>query len=433
VIRAGVNAEVDQLRGALGDSKDWLAAFEAREKERTGIPSLKVRYNRVFGYYLEITRSNLKNVPADYIRKQTLANAERYVTPELAELEAKVLGAEDRLGALEAAAFEALRTRIGAHLPALLAAAERVATLDVAASFAEVAHTSSYVRPLVDDSEALEIEDGRHPVVEQLAAAGNFVPNDCRLDPRGPQILVITGPNLAGKSTFMRQVAHIALLAQIGSFVPARKVRLGVVDRIFTRVGAADNLARGESTFMVEMRETAHILAHATRRSLVVLDEIGRGTSTYDGVSIAFAVAEYLHDAVGAKTLFATHYHELCALATRRPRVKNVSVAVREHRGDVVFLHRVVDGGAPRSYGIDVAKLAGLPRSVIARARQILTALEKPDAETPQLDLLAATGASGGAAARTESPLHAALREVDPNATTPLAALQILADLKRLL
>jgi DNA mismatch repair protein MutS len=431
-IRPGASAEIDELRVLADGGKDAILQIEVREKERTGIPSLKVRYNRVFGYYLVITRSNLKNVPADYIRKQTLANAERYVTPELAELEAKVLGAEDKLGALEAAAFEALRQRVGAHLPALLAAAERVATLDVAACFAEVAHRSSYVRPLVDDSEALEIEEGRHPVVEQLAAAGHFVPNDCRLDPRGPQILVITGPNMAGKSTFMRQVAQIALLAQIGAFVPARRARLGVVDRIFTRVGAADNLARGESTFMVEMRETAHIMAHATRRSLVVLDEIGRGTSTYDGVSIAFAVAEYIHDAIGAKTLFATHYHELCALATRRPRVKNVSVAVREHKGDVVFLHRVVDGAASRSYGIDVAKLAGLPRSVIARARQILTALEKPDSESPQLDLLASTGAAA-AGAKAASPLHAALAEVDPDATTPLAALQILTDLKRLL
>jgi DNA mismatch repair protein MutS len=429
MVRDGCHAEIDELRRLASGGKDAILDIEARERERTGIASLKVRYNRVFGYYLEVTRSHLKNVPADYVRKQTLANAERYVTPDLAELEARVLGAEDKLGALEAEVFEALRRRVAEDAKAILAAGEKVATLDVCAALAEVAHLGSYVRPLVDDSEVLEIEDGRHPVVERLAAAGGFVPNDCRLDPASRQLMLITGPNMAGKSTFLRQAAHIALLAQMGSFVPARRARLGIVDRIFTRVGAADNLARGESTFMVEMRETSSILGHATRRSLIVLDEIGRGTSTYDGVSIAWAVAEYLHDAVGAKTLFATHYHELTQLAASRPRIVNVSMAVSEARGEVVFLRKVVAGAASRSYGIEVARLAGLPRSVVARARQILADLERPastGAPPAQLSLLDATPSADPV------PLVAALAEVDPERTTPLQALQILARLKGL-
>ncbi len=288
--------------------KDQILAIEVRERERTGIASLKVRYNRVFGYYLEITRSHLKNAPADYIRKQTLANAERFITPELADLEARVLGAEEKLLVLEAELFEALRRRVAAHATDILETARRLAILDCCAGLAEVAHRSSYVRPEVDDSDIIDIVDGRHPVVEQMVAAGTFVANDCKLDPRGQQILVVTGPNMAGKSTFMQpgRPDPACWRRSVRSCL-ARRARLGVVDRIFTRVGAADNLARGESTFMVEMRETANILRHATRRSLILLDEIGRGTSTYDGVSIAWAVAEYLHDAVGAKTLFATH------------------------------------------------------------------------------------------------------------------------------
>jgi DNA mismatch repair protein MutS len=438
LLRPGAHAEADELRALADGGKDQILAIEAREKERTGIASLKVRYNRVFGYYLEVTRSNLRAVPADYVRKQTLANAERYITPELAELEAKVLGAEDKLAALERQAFDALRKRVAARLGELMAAAGRVATLDVACALAEVAHRRGWVRPVVDDGERLEIEDGRHPVVEELAAAGGFVPNDCALEPSGAQILVITGPNMAGKSTYMRQVAQIALLGQMGSFVPAKRAHLGVCDRMFTRVGAADNLARGESTFMVEMRETAHILAHATRRSLVVLDEIGRGTSTYDGVSIAFAVAEYLLDAVGAKTLFATHYHELTALAARKSRVKNVSMAVREQAGQVVFLRRVVDGGAPKSYGIEVARLAGLPRSVVARARQVLAELEESEGRSSaQLELLG-PGARGGPAPAPSSPplpagahdVCARLSDLDPDHLTPIQALAALADLK---
>jgi DNA mismatch repair protein MutS len=431
LVRAGWSAEIDELRALADGGKDQILAIELRERDRTGIGSLKVRYNRVFGYYLEITRSNLASVPTDYVRKQTLANAERYVTPELAELEAKVLGAEDKLKGLEAEVFEALRQRVAARAAAILGAAERVATLDVCAALAEVAHAGGYVRPEVDDGEIIEIEDGRHPVVERLAAAGGFVPNDCRLDPAGERIVIITGPNMAGKSTYMRQVALTVLLAQMGAFVPARRARIGVVDRVFTRVGAADNLARGESTFMVEMRETAHILRHATRRSLILLDEIGRGTSTYDGVSIAWAVAEYLHDAVGAKTLFATHYHELCALAARRPAVKNVSVAVREVRGDVVFLRKVVPGGASRSYGIEVARLAGLPRSVVGRARQVLKELEgKGELERgSQLPLYLSEVASS---APPPTAVEKALLDIDLDRLTPLEALVHLSELRRL-
>jgi DNA mismatch repair protein MutS len=426
MIRDGCHAEIDELRRLAAGGKDAILRIESRERERTGIASLKVRYNRVFGYYLEVTRSHLKSVPADYVRKQTLANAERYVTPDLAELEAKVLGAEDKLQALEAEVFEALRRRVADEVARVLSAAARVAALDVLAALAEVAHRYGYVRPLVDDSEVIDIQDGRHPVVERLAAAGGFVENDCHLDPAREQVVLLTGPNMAGKSTYLRQTAHIALLAQMGCFVPARRAHLGVVDRIFTRVGAADNLARGESTFMVEMRETSAILGQATRRSLVILDEIGRGTSTYDGVSIAWAVAEFLHDAVGAKTLFATHYHELTELAATRARIVNVSMAVSEASGEVVFLRKVVAGAASRSYGIEVARLAGLPRSVLARARQILAELERPGraAPSPQLSLLESP--------RAVSPLTAAFAEIDLDRTTPLEALRILAEFKRM-
>jgi DNA mismatch repair protein MutS len=435
-VRGGFSREIDDLRGLTDGGKDQILRIEARERERTAIPSLKVRYNRVFGYYLEISRAQQKNVPGDYIRKQTLANAERYVTPELADLEAKILSAEDRLAALEAQEIDALRGRVAGAAPAVAALAERLAVLDVVAALAEVAHRGSYVRPLVDDSELVEIDDGRHPVIETMVPAGTFVPNDCRLDPRGPQLLVVTGPNMAGKSTYMRQVAHLVLLAQMGSFVPARRARIGVVDRIFTRVGAADNLARGDSTFMVEMRETAHILAHATRRSLVILDEIGRGTSTYDGVSIAWAVAEHLHDVIGAKTLFATHYHELCALAASRARVGNVSVAVKEQAGDVTFLRKVVPGGASKSYGIEVARLAGLPKSVIARSQKVLAELERPvgaAAAPAQLSLLAAPPAPREP---REPPaceaLVQAIAAIDLDHTTPMQALAHLSRLRAL-
>jgi DNA mismatch repair protein MutS len=376
-IRTGHDATVDECRGLADGGKEEILRIEAAEREASGIASLKVRYNRVFGYYLEVTKSHLGKVPAHFVRKQTIATGERYVTPALAELERKVLAAEDTLIERELELLRGLVRAVAERAAVIARAARRLAEIDACAALAEVAHRRGWRRPVIDDRRVIDIVDGRHPVVEALLPDGAFVPNDCHLDPDREQILLITGPNMAGKSTYMRQVAQLVILAQAGSFVPAAQATIGVVDRVFTRVGAADNLARGDSTFMVEMRETAAILAGATARSLIVLDEVGRGTSTYDGVSIAWAIAEHLHDAVGARTLFATHYHELTALAERRPRLRNLSVAVSERNGEIVFLRRVVPGGASKSYGIDVARLAGLPKPVIARARQILGQLER--------------------------------------------------------
>ena len=444
VIREGFCPLVDENRRLADGGKEAILAIEARERERTGISSLRVKYNRVFGYYIEVTRSQVSRVPDDYVRKQTIATGERYVTPELADLEAKILAAQDTLLAREAELFRGLVAEVARRTGMLLQAAAQVAAIDVCAGLAELAQRSSWVRPLVDDGEVIDIADGRHPVVEQSVPAGTFVPNDCQLDPDSRQILLITGPNMAGKSTYMRQVAHIVLLAQIGSFVPARSARVGVVDRIFTRVGAADNLARGESTFMVEMRETAAILAGATRRSLVVLDEVGRGTSTYDGLSIAWAVAEYLHDAVGCRTLFATHYHELTSLSGSRPRVFNLSATAREDRGRIVFLRQIVPGGASRSYGIEVARLAGLPRPVLARARQVLADLDAGAGlgRGPQLSLFAARPAAAEepaagaakepAAPLAEDPVRQRLLALDPDRLTPIQALTALAELREL-
>ena len=422
-IRPGYDAEIDECRRLADGGKEDILAIEEREQKASGIANLKVRYNRVFGYYLEITKTHLAKVPAHYIRKQTIATGERYVTPELAELEKRVLAAEETLAAREAALVKAEVGACAQLAREIAAAGAALAVLDVCGSFADVAARRDYCRPTVDDGLALEIVDGRHPVIEALLPAGTFVPNDCKLDPAAEQLVLITGPNMAGKSTYMRQVAQIVLLAQIGSFVPARSATIGLCDRVFTRVGAADNLSRGDSTFMVEMRETASILAKATRSSLIILDEVGRGTSTFDGVSIAWAVAEHLNDAVGARTLFATHYHELVALADTRPRVRNVSVAVREHKGEIVFLRRVVPGGANRSYGIDVAKLAGLPRSVTTRAHQIMAKLEGGSAlgGSPQLSLLPSSAIS---------PAQTRLAAIDVNKTTPLEALALLAELK---
>ncbi|HTM20473.1 MAG TPA: DNA mismatch repair protein MutS, partial [Kofleriaceae bacterium] len=432
VIRPGHCARVDEHRSLADGGRDAVLAIEARERERTGIPSLKVRYNRVFGYYLEVSRPHLARVPADYVRKQTIAGGERFVTAELAELESKILSAQESLLAREQELFAGLCARVAEHTARLAAAGAAVAQADCCAALAEVAHHRGYVRPQVDDGTVIEVVDGRHPVVERSVARGAFVPNDCRLDPEAEQILLITGPNMAGKSTYMRQVAHIVLLAQMGSFVPAGSARVGLVDRIFTRVGAADDLARGESTFMVEMRETAAILAGASRRSLVLLDEVGRGTSTFDGVSIAWAVTEYLHDAVGCRALFATHYHELCALAASRARIRNLQAAVREHKGEIVFLRRILPGAASRSYGIDVARLAGLPRSVVARARQILSELEHGRELSPgaQLGLFAgapppAPEARGDAEAATLERLRAA----DVDGLSARDALRLLAEL----
>jgi DNA mismatch repair protein MutS len=425
-IRAGYDATVDECRGLADGGKEQIVAIEEREQKGSGIPSLKVRYNRVFGYYIEITKSHLAKVPAHYARKQTIATGERYVTPELAELEKKVLAAEDTLAIREAELVRAEVIAVAELAAPIAAAGAALAVCDTCAALADVAASRGYCRPIVDDGRALEISDGRHPVIEAMLAAGAFVPNDCHLDPDSDQLVLITGPNMAGKSTYMRQVAQIVLLAQIGAFVPAKAATIGVCDRVFTRVGAADNLSRGDSTFMVEMRETATILANATARSLIVLDEVGRGTSTFDGVSIAWAVAEHIHDAIGARTLFATHYHELVALAESRPRVRNVSVAVREHKNEIVFLRRVIPGGANKSYGIDVARLAGLPKRVVDRSREIMATLETGShlAASPQLSLLASVAPT--------SPVTARLAAIDPNRLTPLEALQILAELKSL-
>lgn len=381
-LRAGYDAELDRLRSLASDSKGWIADFERNEQNRTGIKSLKVRYNGAFGYAIEITKANLAAVPADYIRKQTMVNAERFTTEELRAKEREVLRADEQALARETELFQALLAEVVARTEALLATALVVAEVDVLRGWADLAREANWCQPVVDESDVLEIEQGRHPVVERMLqarpGAGSFVPNDTRLAGSGEQIALLTGPNMAGKSTYIRQVALIALLAHLGCWVPATKARIGLVDRIFCRVGASDELSRGNSTFMVEMNETANILNNATARSLVVLDEIGRGTSTYDGISIAWAVAEHLHGegSAGPRTLFATHYHELTKLAADRPRLRNWSVAVKEWQDEIVFVRRVVPGAADRSYGIQVARLAGMPPAVVQRAREILGGLE---------------------------------------------------------
>ena len=381
-LRAGFDAELDRLRSLASDSKGWIADFERNEQNRTGIKSLKVRYNGAFGYAIEITKANLASVPADYIRKQTMVNAERFTTEELRTKEREVLRADEQALARETELFQALLAEVVARTEALLATALVVAEVDVLRGWADLAREANWCQPVVDDSDVLEVEQGRHPVVERMLqarpGAGSFVPNDTRLAGSGEQIALLTGPNMAGKSTYIRQVALIALLAHLGCWVPATKARIGLVDRIFCRVGASDELSRGNSTFMVEMNETANILNNATARSLVVLDEIGRGTSTYDGISIAWAVAEHLHGegSAGPRTLFATHYHELTKLAADRPRLRNWSVAVKEWQDEIVFVRRVVPGAADRSYGIQVARLAGMPPAVVQRAREILGGLE---------------------------------------------------------
>ncbi|MGE4609765.1 MAG: DNA mismatch repair protein MutS, partial [Myxococcota bacterium] len=379
-IRDDFRPELDALRGDVDKGRVWIAGFEARERERTGIATLKIRFHPVHGYGIEVTRAQLGRVPADYERKQTLANAERFTTEELRSVEQSVKGGTGQAASLEREIFEELRQAVMGRAEAIREAAGAVAKLDAIAALAEVGRRDGWVRPLVDDSVVLEIRGGRHAVVEPLltAGGGEFVPNDADLDSAGNQILVLTGPNMSGKSTYLRQVALTVLLAQMGSFVPAESARVGIVDRVFTRVGASDRVARGESTFMVEMRETAEILANASRRSLVILDEIGRGTSTFDGLSIAWAVAEYLHDAagLGARTLFATHYHELADLARTKDRVVNAHFEAREWGDEVIFMRRLKTGAANRSYGIQVARLAGLPKTVIERAREILANLE---------------------------------------------------------
>jgi DNA mismatch repair protein MutS len=432
VIAVGVDAELDGLRELRDGGRDAIAKIQADERSRTGIPSLKVGFNKVFGYYIEVTRSNLHLVPTDYQRRQTITSGERFVTPALKEHEERVLTAAERIESRERELFDALRAEAGAEIARLQRIARTVAELDVLATLADVAAREGYVRPTISDSFELEIAAGRHPVVERMMPRDKFIPNDLRLV-EDARVIILTGPNMAGKSTVLRQIGLIALMAQAGSFVPALAARIGVVDRIFTRVGASDNLVRGQSTFMVEMSETSAILHTATARSLVLLDEIGRGTATYDGVSIAWAVTEHLHDAIGCKTVFATHYHELTQLADELTALRNFNVAVREAGDQILFLHRLEPGGADRSYGIEVGRLAGLPAEVIQRARRVLALLEGEQLvrglgappggkQAPATDQL-------GLFAPATHPVVEQLALVDANTLTPLEALSLLAKL----
>jgi DNA mismatch repair protein MutS len=445
VIRDGFDASLDELRGIRKRSAELILALEGELRTQTGAPSLRIRYTRVFGWYIEVTRSHLGKVPPSWRRKQTVAGGERYTNEALDDLADRIEHAEERSLEREATLIAELADVVERESGRIRALAELLSQWDVAAALAEVAHRYDYAKPVVDDSDVLAIVDGRHPVVERLAAAGRFVPNDTRLDLAGERMWLVTGPNMAGKSTLMRQVALIVILAQMGSYVPASEAQVGLFDRVLSRVGASDNVARGESTFMVEMRETASILRDATRRSLVILDEIGRGTSTYDGLAIAWAVAEHLYDAVGCRALFATHYHELTLLAKTAPGVANMSVSAREHGDDVVFLHKLVRGAASRSYGIAVARLSGIAEGVLARAKAILAMLEsgsalpggshaslrgRGDDGTAQLDLFAASARAPVDDAREiVETLHA----VDIDRLTPLDALQLLSRMKGML
>jgi len=435
VIRKGHSADLDELRTLAFSGKDWIAKLQEQERQRTGISSLKTGYNSVFGYYIEVTHTHRDKVPQDYIRKQTLTNAERYITPELKEYEEKILHAEERIAALEGRLFDELRAGLTTHAGEVQENARTIAAIDCLVSLAEVAADHQFVLPIVDESLEIRIEQGRHPVIERLLPPGDqFTPNDTLLNGEKEQILIITGPNMSGKSSYLRQVGLITLLAQIGSFVPAKSARIGIVDKIFTRVGASDNIASGESTFLVEMHEAAHIVNTASSRSLILLDEIGRGTSTFDGISIAWALTEYLHERIGARTLFATHYHELNELAEHYPRIRNYKVDVREYGDKVVFLHKVVAGFADHSYGIQVAQLAGLPEELTEKAKKILASLESADL----------TVRGGGKRLKGEQDevqmtlfevkddrLRKEIKEIDIEKLTPLEALQKLAALKK--
>jgi DNA mismatch repair protein MutS len=464
-IAPGVDSELDALRALREGGKDAIATIQAEERARTGINSLKVGFNRVFGYYLEISNSNKHLVPDDYQRRQTLTGAERYVTPALKDYEEKILTAAERIEVRERELFEALRREAGNDITRWQAVARRVATIDVLATFAEVAEREHYVRPTLHDDFDMDIVGGRHPVVERMMAREKFIPNDLQLS-ADARLIVLTGPNMAGKSTILRQIGLIQLMAQIGAFVPAKRATLPIVDRLFTRVGASDNLVRGQSTFMVEMSETSAILHTATSRSLVLLDEIGRGTSTYDGVSIAWSVSEHIHDAIGCKTVFATHYHELTQLANELPAVRNFTVAVREAGEQILFLHKLIAGGADRSYGIEVGRLAGLPAAVISRAKEVLTLLEgegeqmaarlttdghaapksatrrgprmvRPNTQTPQLAFFGDASVAGQSASseapvnKTATKIATAVSAMEIDNMTPLEALTALSALKR--
>ncbi len=438
LIKAGFDAHLDELVRIGSDAKGYLAQLEVREKEQTGINALKVSYNRVFGYYIEVPKSRAGGVPAHYVRKQTLVNAERYITDELKTFEMRVLGADEERSALEQRLFEEVRVEAARHLPAIQAVARFVARLDCLLALAEAADQNNYCRPLIREDGVIRIEEGRHPVVEKMIVGERYVPNSIALDDETQQVLIITGPNMAGKSTVLRQLALTVIMAQMGGFVAARRAEVTLVDRIFTRVGALDNLSQGQSTFMVEMQETANILNNASERSLVILDEIGRGTSTFDGLSIAWAVAEYLHDfrQRGVKTLFATHYHELTELAERKPRVKNLNIAVKEWNDEIIFLRKLVPGGTNRSYGIQVARLAGVPPEVIARAKKILYRIENAGEHLP-----GRIGAAGSAAPApvqldlfhgAHGKLIGRLREIDISKMTPLEALNCLSRLQEM-
>ena len=433
-IREGVDSVLDEWRALRDGGRDGIARIQSEERARTGISSLKVGYNKVFGYFIEVTNSNSHLVPSDYQRRQTLTGAERYVTPSLKEYEERVLTAAERVEFRERELFEKLRAQVGAQISRLQAVAQVIAELDVLASLAEVAASESYVQPELTDGFDLEIIAGRHPVVERMMPREKFIPNDVSLD-EDARMIILTGPNMAGKSTILRQVGLIVLMAQVGSFVPAARARIGIVDRLFTRVGASDNLVRGQSTFMVEMSETSAILHTATARSLVLLDEIGRGTSTYDGISIAWSVSEHLHDAVGCKTIFATHYHELTQLADNLVAVRNYNVRVREVGDQVLFLHRLEPGGADRSYGIEVGRLAGLPPSVLRRAKELLMVLEAEQIvpRSVQTSPLGDSSGRGGEQlalfAALPHPVVDKLGKMDPNTMTPLQALEVLARL----
>ncbi|MGA2955343.1 MAG: DNA mismatch repair protein MutS [Thermodesulfobacteriota bacterium] len=440
LIKKGFDAALDRFRNVSKEGKTWIADLETKERMRTGISSLKVRFNRVFGYYIEVTKANLSAVPSHYMRKQTLSNAERFITQELQEYETQVLQAEEQTEALEYQLFLQVLKEVAAQVPRIQGIAQALAEIDVLSSLAEVAERYGYFRPQLNEGDTLLISEGRHPVLERIALEERFVPNDILLNEEDRQILIITGPNMAGKSTIMRQVALTVILAQIGSFVPAKEATLSLVDRIFTRVGATDDLSRGRSTFMVEMEEVAHILRNITPRSLILLDEIGRGTSTFDGLSIAWAVTEYLHDGCPfrPKTLFATHYHELTELALTKPRAKNFHVAVKEWNDRVIFLRKLVEGGTSRSYGIQVARLAGLPEGVIDRAKEVLNNLEQgefTEGGVPKLAISRKKRPAWDSHQRTlfqtpPDPLREALRKVDPNRLTPLEALTILSEMK---
>ena len=434
VIRPGFSPDMDSVREAALNAQQYIARLEFRERERTGIKSLKVGFNKVFGYYIEVSNANLRSVPDDYVRRQTLVGGERFITPEMKEYESRILTAQDRMSDLESDLFRQVCAQVSEHSAEIAATAESIALVDVFCALAEVASRNGYVRPDLNESDTIHIRQGRHPVVERMLESGGFVPNDTELSCNSSQLAIITGPNMAGKSTYIRQVAILVLMAQIGSFVPADAASIGLVDRIFSRVGLQDDLALGQSTFMVEMVETASILNHATERSLIILDEIGRGTSTFDGLAIARAVAEYIHNhpRLGCKTLFATHYHELTQLADHLPRVRNFNVAVSEDKGSIVFLRRIVPGGADRSYGIHVAQIAGMPNAVVNRAWDVLSDLESHDADP---------AGNGRAARRGAGPMQLALMpvssqamdhllEIDVASMTPIEAINKLYELQ---